>query len=101
VAHPFFAAFVAFRVISWRFDLDRTAPELERVRDAYLEPWSTFGSRAELVRAFELAQQLAAVSRTLTWYRTVSALGPGYRDPEGDPVVGWLREVLRAFVRAG
>ncbi len=94
VAHPFFAPFIALRVLDMRFDLEPSAPELKRVRAAYLEPWREFGSRAELDHAFEAAQQLAGVCRTLTWHRTLLSLGPAYQDPEGDPVVGWLREVL-------
>lgn len=94
VAHPFFAPFIALRVLGLRFDLEPSAPELKRVGAAYLEPWSEFGSRADLDRAFEVAQQLASVCRTLTWHRTLLSLGPAYQDPEGDPVVGWLREVL-------
>jgi Phosphotransferase enzyme family len=97
VAHPFFAPFIAIRVLRMRFDLEQSAPELKRVRAAYLEPWSQFASLAELDRAFEIAQQLASVCRTLTWHRTVLGLGPAYQDPEGDPVVGWLKEVLQAF----
>ncbi|MDQ4057789.1 MAG: aminoglycoside phosphotransferase family protein [Actinomycetota bacterium] len=95
VAHPFFAPFIALRVLAMRFDLEPSAPELKRVTAAYLEPWSEYGSRAELNRAYEIAQQLAGVCRTLTWHRTLSSPGPAYQDPEGDPVVGWLREVLR------
>jgi len=97
VAHPFFAPFIALRVLSMRFDLEPSAPELRRVSAAYLEPWSEFGSRAELDRAYEVAQQLAGVCRTLTWHRTLLSLSPSYQDPEGDPVVGWLREVLRTL----
>ena len=95
VAHPFFAPFIALRVLAMRFDLEPGAPELERVTAAYLEPWSEYGSRAELNRTYEVAQQLAGVCRTLTWHRTLLSLGPAYQDPEGNPVVSWLREVLR------
>ena len=94
VAHPFFAPFIALRVLSMKFDLEPSAPELKRLSTAYLEPWSEFGSRAELEHAYEIAQQLAGVCRTLTWHRTLVSLGSTYQDPEGDPVVGWLREVL-------
>ena len=97
VAHPFFAPFIALRVLGMRFNLEPSAPELIRVSAAYLEPWSEFGSRAELDRAFGVAQQLAGVCRTLTWHRTLLSLGPAYQDPDGDPVVGWLREVLEAL----
>lgn len=95
VAHPFFAPFIALRVLAMRFGLEPSAPELKRVSAAYLEPWSEYGSRTELSRTYAIAHELAAVCRTLTWHRTLLSLGPAYQDPEGDPVVDWLRELLR------
>jgi hypothetical protein len=45
-SHPFASLVVGLRGIAHRFDLAERDPELERVRDAYLEPWSDFASRA-------------------------------------------------------
>jgi hypothetical protein len=45
------------------------------------EGWNQFVSLAEPDRAFEIAQQLASVCRTLTSLRTVPILGPANQDP--------------------
>ena len=69
-------------------------PETVRLRDAYLEPWSAYAPRADLLAAFVLARQLAMVGRALTWHRVVSNLGEPYRSQEADAVPGWLQEFL-------
>jgi hypothetical protein len=45
----------------------------ERLRDSYLEPYTAFGSRAELIETLELACRVGAVARAYVWHRAVSA----------------------------
>ena len=42
VAHPFCTMLVTSRVIAWRLELAENAPEIEYLRDIYLEPWTSF-----------------------------------------------------------
>ena len=74
VAHPFATLLVTLRSVGNAFELgDWTpfgpaAPELERLRDAYLEPWSDRLARAELVRLVRIAGwtgMLASTARAL------------------------------------
>jgi hypothetical protein len=86
VSHPFFTLTVTLRVVAFRAGLDEWSPALERLRDAYLEPWRDLASRPELVRAAELARRLGQVSRVLCWHRVARAYPdvidayPGFSD---------------------
>ncbi len=51
VAHPFATLLVTLRVVADRLELADGAPELLRLRDAYLEPWTGEHDRATLVEA--------------------------------------------------
>ena len=66
IAHPFASLLVAFRVLSNR----HPPAALERMRDAYLEPWGD-DARAE----FDVAQRVAAFARLLTWQRILESTG--------------------------
>jgi Phosphotransferase enzyme family len=90
VAHPFGVLLVSLRVAATRFD----AGEVNRLRDAYLEPWSDLAPRARLLHEVQLAVQVTKVSRALSWQRAlVDATGAHYAS-FGDPVSQWLEELL-------
>jgi len=55
VSHPFYTLVVTLAVLAQRLGVEHGAPELERFRDAYLEPWTTFRSRSDLGEAFPVA----------------------------------------------
>jgi hypothetical protein len=59
----------------------------ERLRDAYLEPWSARMPRGRLERAFELAQPLAALHHAITYQQVVL---PGME-------VAWEMELMLPF----
>lgn len=68
-SHPLASLVVGLRGIAHRFELAERDPDVERARDAYLEPWSAFASRGELLRAVELAEAVGRLSRSLAWFR--------------------------------
>jgi hypothetical protein len=69
IAHPFFSLLLFLEEIE---DYVPNEPDVRnRLRDAYLEPWQAYGSREDLLRAFELAQPLAALHHALTYHRVV------------------------------
>ena len=77
-SHPFASLVVGLRSIAGRFELAERDADLERIRDAYLEPWADYGDRATLLRAVELAGVVGRLSGVLKWIR---ALGePGAED---------------------
>jgi hypothetical protein len=94
VGHPFGVLLVSLRVLADLLGVADNAPELRRVRDAYLEPWTGEWSAAELREAARLAVRVGGVSRadcyrraTLDWPATATTPAPYL---EG--VAGWLLE---------
>jgi hypothetical protein len=71
-SHPFASLVVALRGIAYRFELAEPDPDLERLRDAYLDRFSAFGPVDELRRAAELAQPVGMLSRSLSWWRVAA-----------------------------
>jgi hypothetical protein len=96
VAHPFFTLVVTLRSVAYTLQLGPADPLLLKLRDIYLEPWTLYGSMADLRSAFALANRVGMVNRALTWYRVVCALEEPYRSEQIDAVPGWLHEFLTA-----
>ena len=94
VSHPFHTLAVTLRATAWRFDLPPGAPSLKRMRDAYLEPFGSYGSRAELLDAFATAYRLGTIGRALSWYRAVQA-HPEIEAEESDSVPYGLKLFLK------
>jgi hypothetical protein len=94
VAHPFFTLSVTLRVLAHKLGLEIGAPELDRFRDAYLEPWMAYRPRAELVAAFPTAYRLGGVCRALTWNLVVGHLPPPFDEEYADVVPDRLRMLL-------
>src|SRR5205807_1597794 len=65
ISHPFHSLTVALRANAAKLDLEPGGPELQRLRDAYLEP---FG---DLHEAADLAYRTGTVARALAWDRFV------------------------------
>jgi hypothetical protein len=93
ISHPFHTLAVTLRAAAWRFDLEPGDPRLERMRDAYLEPFGEYGSRAELLAAFATAYRLGTIARALSWYRAVQAF-PEIEPDESDSVPYGLKLFL-------
>ena len=75
-------------------------PELRPLRDAYLEPWTRYEPREDLLRALDLAGRLASINGALTWHRLVSRLEGLPREEYAEPVPALLQEFLDAETRA-
>ncbi|MEV0460884.1 phosphotransferase [Catellatospora methionotrophica] len=94
VAHPFAVLLIALRIAADRYDLKPGDPLLARLRDAYLEPWTGYGTRAELAAEVEPAVQVAKVSRSLSWQRSLEGADDAALAEYGPAVPGWLEELL-------
>ncbi|BCJ75601.1 phosphotransferase [Catellatospora sp. IY07-71] len=94
VAHPFAVLLIALRVAAERYGLRPGDPVLARLRDAYLEPWTAYGTRAQLATEVEPAIQAAKVSRALSWQRSLADADEQELAEWGDAVPGWLAELL-------
>ena len=94
VSHPFHTLVVTLRAIAHRLELRPGGPELHRLRDAYLEPFSSHGSREELVEAADIAHFTGTAARSLNWYRFIYAREPEFRTHDEDAVPYGLRRLL-------
>lgn len=94
ISHPFCTLLVTWRVIAWRLELAQSGPEMVRLRDTYLDAWSTFESRENLMQAFKLAYRVGMVCRALTWNRVLADAPEPYKSEHADAVSGWLQEFL-------
>jgi hypothetical protein len=72
IAHPFACMLVPLGWTQRRLAADLYGPDVLRVRDAYLEPFSDLAPHGELVRTLELACRVGKVARALTWARAVA-----------------------------
>ena len=80
------------RSIAWKLDLPPGGRELERLTDAYLEP---FGRGHEIA---DLAYRTGTIGRAVAWHRMVSAREPEARteDDLAGPAYG-----IRLFLEDG
>jgi len=71
--HPFCGLVKLLRTLVSKFRAPAEGPDVVRVRDAYLEPWSAFAPMPELRRMFAAAYPLGALCRALWWQRMLDA----------------------------
>lgn len=96
VSHPFYSLRTVLVSAEISLGLEENSPELWPLRDPYLEPWTRYGSREDLLRALELAGRLASINGALTWHRLVSKLEGVRREERAEPVPALLQEFLDA-----
>jgi hypothetical protein len=80
VAHPFASLLVTLGWAQTRLKVGLHAPELRRIRDAYLDVFSDLATHDELVETLELACRVGKVARALTWARAVAGSDPAEVD---------------------
>jgi hypothetical protein len=94
VSHPFHTLVVTLRQASWKWELPPGGPDIHRLRDAYLEAFTAYGTRAELVEAADVAHFTGTAARALNWYRFIYAREPEFRSGDEDAVPYGLRRLL-------
>jgi hypothetical protein len=96
VTHPFCSMMIALR---WaRLVIGSDDATLDRLRDAYLEPWTRFALLPALREAFALAHRLGYLTRALTYYQLLSGLEPRLRPEYAGVVPYWVRLFLHPDV---
>ena len=89
IGHPFTSLLVVFRVVA-----DRFGPDLDRLRDAYLEPWTAESPVAELRAAVDVAVRLGGIARALSWWRVFPQATHVLDAEHGQSIAQWLLLVL-------
>jgi hypothetical protein len=92
VAHPLLSIFIPLRWARYLLDFDEAA--LDRLRDAYLEPWTEYAPMRRLREALPLACRFAKLSRALTWHGFVPGMEPDARWEYAGSVPYFLRMFL-------
>jgi hypothetical protein len=95
VTHPFHTLVVTLRALAYKQGLTPGAPELLRLRDAYLESWTDHASHGELVATADLARRTGTIQRALAWYQFVRLMPPERRHEEQDSVPYGVRLFLQ------
>jgi hypothetical protein len=96
VTHPFVGPLLALRSATERHGYDPGSREVERLRDAYLEPFTRYAPPATLRASFAHAYLLAPIGRAQVWYRTLADLDRDVSAEYDQPVAGWL-EIQRGI----
>lgn len=104
LAHPFFSLMQCLRSVGYRAGYPDQAtekpeampPELNRLRDVYLQQWQDFAGLPKLLEIFNQAWRVGMVSRALSWSAFVSGLDQAGQDQYGYTVPAWLKEYLLA-----
>lgn len=94
VTHPFVGPLLALRSATERAGSAPGSPDVERLRDLYLEPFTSFAPMPRLRTLFADGYVLFPVSRADVWRQTLGDRPPG---DYGDPVAGWL-EILEELL---
>ena len=97
VGHPFAGLVVTMRGLADRWGYEPGGPELCRLRDLYLESWTSLAPLTELIDLFSLAYPLGIVSRALSWDRILAPLDDADRADFNHTVPAWL-DVLHATI---
>jgi len=95
LGHPFGTMLATLSSLAHHTGLDARDPLLLRARDAYLEPFTPYAGRRDLVHLVDRARQAGRVTRALAW-RAALVTEPPEAHAEWDfPVRAWLEEILR------
>ncbi len=96
VTHPFLGPLLPLRFATERRGYEPGSREVERLRDAYLEPFTRFAPADELRRAFAHAYLLAPIGRAQVWHRILGPLADEVSAAHDDPVSAWI-EILHGI----
>jgi hypothetical protein len=94
ISHPFHTLVVTLRSLAYGQKLAPGGTDLLRLRDAYLEPWAGFASRADLIEAADLARRTGTIGRAMAWRGFALAMPPAVRAEHIDSVPYGLRLYL-------
>ena len=94
VAHPLATMLCTLNSIAFHAECEIDDPLVRRVRDAYLEPFTTYADRAELVRYVDLARRTGCVSRAVSYVAALDGEPVSTHAEYDFPVRAWLLDLL-------
>ena len=102
VSHPFLTLLATLNSVAFHAgvlgeDLSFGDDRVLRVRDAYLEPFTAFADRADLLRWSHIARRVGCVSRAMAYE---AALSPQAQAADDFPVREWLLGLTEEWATA-
>jgi hypothetical protein len=94
VGHPFGTLLTTLGSIAHNSGCEVDDPRVDRVRDAYLEPFTSYAPRAYLITLVEVARRVSVVTRALSWRDALIGSPTAVQRELEFPVRGWLQELL-------
>jgi Phosphotransferase enzyme family len=94
VGHPFGTVLGTLRVVKHLTRTGDDGPEVAKVRDAYLEPFTHLAPRAELVEQLQQACHIGKVARSLSWAAALTGTTPAQAVEYADALFRWLALLL-------
>jgi hypothetical protein len=94
VANPLLSLTIALGALAYQLGVDRNAPEVARVRDAYLEQFTALSPRNELLDAMEMTIRVGHACGTIKWCEVIRAIPPEFRSPYDEGIPKRLRRLL-------
>ncbi|WP_238580888.1 hypothetical protein [Streptomonospora alba] len=98
VSHPFFSLLAPLRIAVRELGAD--ARTEQRLRDAYLEPWTAEHPASALRAAVPPAVRLAALSRSLSWSRAFPELRSAVAAGQRKEIAALLRRLITDIAAA-
>jgi aminoglycoside/choline kinase family phosphotransferase len=92
ITHPFLSLGMALRWARLVLECDEEA--LDRLRRAYLGPWTAYAPTDRLLEAAAIAERLMPLARALTWAESIRGLEPDARWECEDSSAYFLRVFL-------
>lgn len=90
ISHPFFGLHRIYTSLKQRSELEW----FERLKAGYLEAWTEYETKERLAAAFDLAQQLSAISSALRWLPVLSSMDTATRNEYIEAIPNLMRELL-------
>jgi hypothetical protein len=96
ISHPFVSLRTFFVSIEISLELEDYSftPEMGSLLDVYLGPWTKFGSKEQLMRAYFLSRCVASIAKALGWHQTISPLEVELREEYAHIVPELFREFV-------
>ena len=99
VAHPFGTLVTTLNSVGYRLELEPDGPELQRLRDAYLEAWTDVLPRSGLDAAFRLALDLGRIGKAAAWQRALDGLDHAEMGEHAGAPALWLADLAERLER--
>jgi hypothetical protein len=96
VSHPFYSLAVVLRSVGYTFKRKEDSPELRRIVDLYLEPFTTVATMSHLRDTYTIARRLGRICRALTWADVIPRLPLAWQRRERGSAAAWLQIFLEA-----